>query len=208
MRARAIVLPLLTAALAGLLALALISGWFSGSSGSAPPAAQSSSTSGFDGAALPPGPPAPNFTLMDQDGRAVSLKSVRGHVSILAFLYSDCGPTCIVIAQQIRGALDELPEPVPVLIVSASPQGDTPASVQRFLARVSLTGRVHYLTGSTAALEPIWRAYGITPASSGSAAFDRFASVFLLDRSGARRVLFQIEQLTPEALSHDIRKLS
>jgi protein SCO1 len=210
MRARAIVIPLLTATLLLVLAIALISGWFSGSSSSSSSFANetSVSASGFDGAALPGNAPAPNFTLTDQDGRPVSLRGFRGGVTILAFLYSDCGPTCVVIAEQIRGALDELPHPVPVVIVSASPQGDTPAGVKRFLARVSLTGRVSYLTGSTAALQPIWRAYGITPASAGRSNFDRFASVFLLDRRGDRRVLFQIEQLTPEALSHDIRKLS
>ncbi len=72
----------------------------------------------------------------------MSLSSYRGQVVVLAFLYSTCGATCTLIAQQIRGALDELPQPVPVLIVSADPAADTPASVARFLARVSLTGRI------------------------------------------------------------------
>jgi cytochrome oxidase Cu insertion factor (SCO1/SenC/PrrC family) len=80
--------------------------------------------------------------------------------------------------------------------------------VNRFLAQVSLTGRVHYLTGPIGALRAIWRAYGVVPASSGRNSFDRSASVFLLDHSGRERVLFQSEQLTPEALAHDIRKLS
>ena len=32
-------------------------------------------------------------------------------------------------------------------------------------------------------------------------------AMFFLDRSGRERVIFQLEQLTPEALSHDVRKL-
>ena len=51
-----------------------------------------------------------------------------------------------MIAQQIRGALDELRRPVPVLLISADPAADTPARVRRFLPRVSLSGRVRYLT--------------------------------------------------------------
>lgn len=203
MRARAIALPLLTTTLLAAFVIALIGGGFSGGSSPSP-----SSGSGFDGAALGAGAPARDFRLTDQAGRPVSLSSFRGHVTILAFLYSTCGSSCVVIAQQIRGALDELPHPVPVLFVSANPQADTPARIRRFLAQVSLTGRVRYLTGSTAALRPIWHAYGVTPASAGRAAFDRAASVFVLDRSGVRRVLFQLEQLTPEALAHDVRKLS
>lgn len=179
------------------------------SGASSPSSAQltPASGSGFDGAALPATGPARDFTLTDQSGRAVSLGSYRGQVTVLAFLYSTCGPTCQLIAQQVRGALDELPRPVPVLFVSADPAADTPARVSRFLARVSLTGRVRYLTGSRAALQPIWRAYGIVPATSGRAAFERSAAVLLLDRSGRERVIFQLEQLTPEGLAHDIAKL-
>jgi protein SCO1/2 len=205
MRKRAIVLPLLTTALLVAFLIALLAG---GSSGGSSSSSSSGAGSGFEGAALSPGAPARDFTLRDQGGRPVSLGGYRGQVTILAFLYSSCGASCVVIAQQIRGALDELPRPVPVLLISADPRADTPARVKRFLAQVSLSGRVRYLTGSTAALRPIWRAYGVTPASAGRAAFDRAASVHVLDRRGARRVLFQLEQLTPEALAHDVRKLS
>jgi protein SCO1 len=183
-----------------------------GSSAGASPAGSApgspASGSGFDGAALPAGGPTRDFTLADQSGRVVSLSRYRGRVAVLTFLYSTCGPTCIVIAQQIRGALDELAHPVPVFILSADPAADTAARVNRFLAQVSLTGRVHYLTGPSGALALLWRAYGVVPASSGREAFDRSASVFLLDGSGRARVVFQSEQLTPEALAHDIRKLS
>ncbi|MGD0452625.1 MAG: SCO family protein [Solirubrobacteraceae bacterium] len=167
--------------------------------------------SGFDGAPFPAGIGAPSFTLTDQYGRRVSLGDYRGQVVLLTFLYSTCGDTCVVIAQQIRGALDELEgeharRPT-VLIVSADPTADSPAHVRSFLSEVSLTGRVQYLTGSLAQLRSIWRAYGIKPASVGAREFDEYASVLLLDRSGEKRVLFESEELTPEALSHDVLKL-
>jgi len=66
---------------------------------------------------------------------------------------------------------------------------------------------VSYLSGSLAQLRPIWRSFRIVPATPGRAAFNRSASVFLLDRSGRPRVIYQLEQLTPEALAHDVRKL-
>jgi protein SCO1 len=208
MRARPrIALPAVATALVIGLAVAVT---FGGSSRRSPPAGSSSSataSSGFDGAALPASARPHDFTLADQSGRSVSLSRYRGQVTIIAFLYSTCGP-CILIAQQIRGALDELPHPVPVLFVSADPVADTPTRVNRFLGQVSLAGRARYLTGSLAALKPIWRAYGAVPATSGRAAFERSASVLLLDRSGRERVIFELEQLTPEGLAHDVRKLS
>jgi protein SCO1/2 len=199
---------LLTAALAlgGAVSLA---GCGAGSSSSSTPAPgwAASSPAGFDGAALPPGVRAPAFALRDQNGAPVSLAAYRGRVVVIAFLYSSCGSPCIVIAQQIRGALDELPAPVPVLVISADPAADTPARVARFLRDVSLSGRVRWLDGSPAQLRPIWRAYRVPPPTAGRAAFARSTSVFLVDRAGLERVIFQLEQLTPEALSHDLRKL-
>jgi protein SCO1/2 len=178
-------------------------------SSSTPAAAQAPGASGFDGAALPAGVPAPaNFTLRDLLGGApVSLSSYRGRVTIVAFPYTTCGATCAVIAQQIRGALDELAQPVPVLLISADPSADTPARARNFLSHASLSGRADYLSGTRAQLRAVWRSFRVVPANAGRATFDRSASVFLLDRSGHERVLFQLEQLTPEGLSHDVRKL-
>jgi protein SCO1/2 len=211
--------PLAPAAIAAAMIAALVVGLIviaAGSNGHGSSAGTSASVTagpetGFDGASFPLGRPTRDFTLTDQYGRRVSLSEYRGGVVALTFLYSTCGDTCIVIAQQIRGALDELRAEgarLPtVLIVSADPTADTPANVRGFLARMSLNGRAQYLTGSLALLRSVWRAYDVKPASDGASVFDEYASVLLLDAAGRKRVLFESEELTPEALSHDIRKL-
>jgi protein SCO1/2 len=164
-------------------------------------------TSGFDGALLPGGVSAPGFTLTDQHGRRVSLSQYRGRVAILTFLSTACAPTCPLVAQQIRGALDELGRAVPTLIVSANPAADTPAAMRRFLDEAALSGRAEYLTGTPAALRRVWRAYGVVPAQLADADSSHPAEVILIDRAGQQRDLFQVEQLTPEALAHDVRRL-
>jgi protein SCO1 len=165
----------------------------------------------FNGATLPGTVSAPDFKLTDQGGRRIALTGYRGQVVVLTFLYSTCGDTCVVIAQQIRGALNELADehvrPPAVLIVSADPAADTSAHITRFLSGVSLLGRVRYLTGTLARLRSVWRAYGVKPASAGAQEFDEYAPVLLLDPAGRKRVLFESEELTPEGLSQDIRKL-
>lgn len=197
-------------ALAATLAVALSSSGRAGPSSSQASSAAGPET-GFDGAPFPGSIPAPSFTLSDQEGRAVSLSDYRGRVVVLTFLYSTCGATCVVIAQQIRGALNELEDEharaPAVLIVTADPAVDTPARVGRFLSEQSLTGRARYLTGPPSRLRAIWRAYHVRPASDGRAVFDDYASVLLVDAVGDERVLFQSEELTPEGLSHDIGKL-
>jgi protein SCO1/2 len=190
----------------GLLALvlALTSG---GGKGSSSLAVSSSAGGGFDGAALPSPQPAPDFTLRDQSGRSVSLASLRGRPVVLAFLYPGCGRSCVLVAEQIRGALDDLPHPVPVVIVDAGPSPSPPAAVKRFLDEVSLSGRALFLEGPPQQLRGIRRSYRVEPASAGAAAFGAAAEVRVLDAQGRERVVFGTEQLTPEGLAHDIARL-
>jgi protein SCO1 len=198
-------LALATVLLIGFAIVATLSG--SPGRSSSPSASGTSTPSGFDGAPLPAGVRAHGFALTDQRGRPVSLRDYRGRVTILTFLYATCRRACVLLAQQIRGALDELGPGVGALAVSLDPAGDTRAHVDAFLERVALGGRLRYLTGSPAQLEGVWRAYRVLPASAGESAYAMSAPVLLLDRKGRERVVFQLEQLTPEALAHDVRRL-
>ena len=161
-------------------------------------------STGFAGAVRPAIPPQ-DFTLSDQDGKRVSLRALRGRVVVLTFLYTTCRDTCPLTATQIRGALDDLGHDVPALAVSVDPANDTPEPARRFLARRGLgDGRMRFLLGDRAQLEPVWRAYGIRPQGEG---FEHSAYVLLIDRRGRQRIGFPVEQLTPEGLTHDIRRL-
>jgi protein SCO1 len=171
----------------------------------------------FDGAAYPLGVKAPDFTLEDQRGQRVSLSAFREQVVVLTFVSTKCR-ACVLVAQQIRGALDELANAptygrgtvVPAmqtLLVSTDPRTDTRERVGRFLAETSLTDRVSYLTGTETQLLPVWRAYRVTPRGAGKQASEAATTVLLIGRTGAERDAFGLEQLTPEGLAHDIRLL-
>jgi protein SCO1/2 len=158
----------------------------------------------FAGAQRPAIPPQ-DFRLRDQDGEPVSLRDYRGRVVVLTFLYTTCRDTCPLTATQIRGALDDLGEDVPALAVSVDPVNDTPERARQFLFKRGLAqDRMRFLLGSRAQLQPIWKSYGIRPQGE---AFDHSAYVLLIDRRGRQRIGFPVEQLTPEGLAHDIRRL-
>ncbi len=162
---------------------------------------------GFAGALAPPGLPVMDFHLRDQDGSPASLAQYRGRVTILTFMYSTCQDTCPVMAQQIRGALDVLGQPVPTLAVSVDPVNDTPLNARRFVLRASLTGRMRFLLGTHSQLARVWHSYAIAPQLAGSRRSDHSSYVFLLDRRGRERVGFPLDQLTPDDLAHDVRLL-
>lgn len=159
---------------------------------------------GFVGSLRPPGIPPKDFRLTDQDGEPVSLRQLRGEPLILTFLYTTCEDTCPQQAQTIRGALDRAGVDVPALAVSVDPANDTEKSAKRFLVKQRATGRIRFLLGSRAQLQPIWKAYGIRPQGD---AFDHSAYILLVDRRGVQRVGFPVEQATPEGIAHDLRVL-
>jgi protein SCO1 len=163
------------------------------------------SASGFAGALSPRDIPVRDFSLRDQDGRPASLREYRGRVVVLTFMYSTCQDTCPVTAQTIRGAMDQVGHDVPALAVSVDPANDTPDNAERFLVKQGLSaGRMRFLLGTRAQLQPIWKAYGIQPQGKG---FEHTAYVAVLDRTGRQRVAFPAEQMTDRDLAHDIRRL-
>lgn len=170
------------------------------------------SPSGFAGAVSPPGARAADFRLRDQDGATVTLGAERGRVTVLTFLYTTCEDTCPIAASQILGALEELGpggKEVGALAVSVDPAHDTAARARRFLLGRGLTGRMRFALGDEARLRPVWRAYGIKPQGPDPDAedYEHSARVVLVDERGFQRVAFPLEQLTPPALAHDIRRL-
>ncbi|MCW3009693.1 MAG: electron transport protein SCO1/SenC [Solirubrobacterales bacterium] len=206
-------LQLTLAALLGLLALALGGVLlFGGDEGTGARAPFTVGSSGFAGAVSPPGARAVDFRLQDQDGGPATLGEAQGRVRVLTFLYTTCEDTCPIAASQILGALEELGpegEDVAALAVSVDPANDTAARARKFLLGRRLTGRMDFALGREAQLRPVWEAYGIQPqgVDDGGAAFDHSARVELIDKRGFRRVGFPLDQLNPDALAHDIRKL-
>jgi protein SCO1/2 len=152
--------------------------------------------------------PAADFSLRDQDGALVRLDSLRGKVVVLSPMYTICRDTCPLVAQQIRGAIDDLPgadrRHVRALALSVDPTNDTPRNARRFLTTHRVRGYLDFLLGSSGELRPIWKAYGFAPQTE---KHEHNSYVVLIDKRGRQRVGFPVDFLTPEALAHDIKVL-
>jgi protein SCO1 len=158
----------------------------------------------FDGPTLPPGLRAANFSLTDQYGHRVTLSQYRGHVVVLTFIHSLCHDTCPFMVEQIKGALNELPQSgrgIPAIGVSVAPAEDTVAHRKRFLAKHQMTGRIAFVNGPLPEMRKVWHAYSIEPVTP---KIDHSTFVLLIDKRGIERVGFAADQLTPEDLAHDI----
>jgi len=161
-------------------------------------------TSLFEGAPLPAGVRAPDFSLRDQRGRRVTMREYRGRPVVVTFLYSHCHDTCPIQAQQIKGALDQLGHDVPALAISVDPARDTPKSVDRFDSEQGVGNRLRWVLGRKSQLRPLWEGYGTTQELPSQ---EHLARLVLVDKRGFQRIGYPSQQVTPERLAHDIRLL-
>jgi protein SCO1 len=134
--------------------------------------------------------PAPGFRLADQNGRAVSLASLRGRSVVLVFFRSRCRIACAREARTLRIALRLVPPSArpALVIVSLDPAHDTPGSTRAAVARWGLASATdwHWLLGTREQLASVWTAYRIGAGRTERPAAGK-SSVYLIDRSGFER---------------------
>jgi peroxiredoxin Q/BCP len=131
------------------------------------------------------GKKAPDFTLPDQDGKPVSLRSLRQRGDVVLYFYpKDLTPGCTTEACNFRDQLDLLrAEGAQVVGVSA----DTPASHQKFIEKNRLTFPLLSDPGNQ-----VTKAYGVYKLKSlyGREFMGIERSTFIIARDGTVRRVF------------------
>jgi cytochrome oxidase Cu insertion factor (SCO1/SenC/PrrC family) len=120
----------------------------------------------IDGSAAPLHFRAPAFALTGQDGKPVSLASLRGKVILLTFLDPVCTSDCPLIAQEFRAAdqlLGKQARNVELVAIVANPVDYSVAYTRAFDSQEGLAGLRNwvFLTGSLGQLQRTWRNYAV-----------------------------------------------
>jgi cytochrome oxidase Cu insertion factor (SCO1/SenC/PrrC family)/thiol-disulfide isomerase/thioredoxin len=140
--------------------------------------------------------PAPDFTLTDQFGHAVSLRSFRGRAVLLAFNDSKCTTVCPLTTTamvEARRMLGRAGSQLALLGVDANP-GAT--SVHDVLSYSELHGMTHawrFLTGRVGTLRRVWKAYGIG-VEINRGQIDHTPALFLIDPRGRLSRVYLTQQ--------------
>jgi cytochrome c biogenesis protein CcmG/thiol:disulfide interchange protein DsbE len=140
--------------------------------------------------ALDPGTPvagqAPGFTLTDQFGGRVSLRSFRGRVVILAFNDSQCTTICPLTTTAMVGAKRLLGADAPrvaLLGIDANPSATSVLDVRSYSEAHGMTHAWRFLTGSLLQLKRVWSAYHIAVAVQ-RGQIDHTPALFVIDPAG------------------------
>ncbi len=132
----------------------------------ASPVADTVLAQAVDGSSAPLNFAAPGFSLTSQNGRPVSLGSLRGKVILLTFLDPVCTSDCPLIAQEFKQAgqlLGAAGRHVELVAIVANPVDYQLGYTRAFDRQEGMTGVRNwlFLTGSLPQLEKVWRGYGI-----------------------------------------------
>ena len=140
--------------------------------------------------------PAPAFTLSDEFGRPVSLRSFRGKVVILAFNDSQCTTICPLTTSAMLDAkamLGSAGRQVQLLGIDANPKATALADVLSYSQLHGMLGRWHFLTGSLPQLRRVWKAYSIGVDIS-RRLIDHTPALFVIDPHGRLAKLYVTQQ--------------
>ena len=150
------------------------------------------------------------FQLVDQDGKAVTDKSLPGKPTLIFFGFTHCPdvcPTALFEISEILRVMGKDASRVNAFFVSVDPERDTPAIMKDYIA--SFDPNLKALTGSPEAVAKIVSAYRVyakkIPLKDGDYTMDHTALIYLMDREGHFVAPFNIKR-SPEAAATDLKR--
>jgi cytochrome oxidase Cu insertion factor (SCO1/SenC/PrrC family)/thiol-disulfide isomerase/thioredoxin len=151
---------------------------------------------------------APDFSLVDQDGRSVSLATFGGRPLLLASFDTRCTNSCPLITATLlqleaqmraRGAADQFA----IAEVSQDPTHDTPAVLRQYAAGIGVDWTL--LTGPFSEVDTLLAALHLEVDRGPSQVIDHTAALFLIDGHGYIRKEFsgdaRLQSLPPQLVA-------
>ena len=146
---------------------------------------------------LDPGVPlsavAPGFTLTDQFGKRVSLRSLRGKVVVVSFNDPECTTICPLTTTALLRAkklLGPAASAVELLGIGANPEATEVKWVRAYSRAHEMLHKWRFLTGSLPELRRVWRAYGIEAAVV-DGSIDHTPATYVIGPDGRESRLYQ-----------------
>src|SRR6266568_500728 len=138
---------------------------------------------------------APDFTLSDQFGHAVTLSALRGHEVVLAFIDSRCKTLCPLTAEIMYDAKVALgasvASQIELVAVNANPTATSVVTVQAWSIAHGLLHQWFFLTGTAQQLWSVYHSYNVEVQvnSGGLVAHDPIT--FIIDAQGHERLSYE-----------------
>jgi cytochrome oxidase Cu insertion factor (SCO1/SenC/PrrC family) len=135
---------------------------------------------------------APDIKLVNQFGQPMSLSQFRGRVVILAFSDSECTTVCplttesMVLAKELLGKAGDS---VQLLGVDANPDATKVSDVMAYSRAHGMVNQWDFLTGSSAQLKAVWKAFNIEVQIE-AGQIDHTPALYVINQQGILQKLY------------------
>ena len=150
------------------------------------------------------------FQLTDQNGKAVTDKSLKGKPTLIFFGYTHCPdvcPTSLFEISEVLRAMGKDADRVNAYFISVDPERDTPTTMKDYLS--SFDPHLEGLSGDPAETAKVLTAYRVyakkVPLKDGDYTMDHTALIYLMDRDGRFVSPFNLKR-TPEEAANELKR--
>jgi len=139
--------------------------------------------------------PINDFTLVDQNSREFQFSNLTGRVVVVAFAYTTCPDVCPLLTAALRqvqsGLTPDERKKVFLLTITTDPEIDSPKVLASYGKRYGAdSSNWSFLTGDQAALQKVWKNFGVGVKREGRGLVDHTPLTAVVDRQGKMRLAY------------------
>jgi len=157
---------------------------------------------------------APDFALVDAEGRKTTLRQFRGKVVLVSFIFTTCNGSCpatthrMAKVQSELARLAELKDRVQLISITLDPERDTPERLRDYMHLYELDpSDWSFLTGPKDAVHKTIADWGMWARPAANGQLDHPSRVFLVDPQGRVREVYNLDFLRTAWAVEDVRLL-
>jgi protein SCO1/2 len=162
---------------------------------------------------------APQFVLTNIDGKRISLRDLRGKVTLLSFIFTTCTTGCLVVTAKMKDVQKAFKDkPFALVSISFDPTHDTPEALKEYAKRFGVDlSNWFFLTGPPEVVEPVLFDYKIEVSRRGKKGpggdvvavelVDHGVKSFVLDKAGTKRFEYWGQDFDSKVAIKDISKV-
>ncbi len=154
-----------------------------------------------------------DFTLTTQEGNPFRLSSLRGKVVLVSFVFTTCNGTCPATTHRMVLAAETLAraglsDKVHLVSITLDPARDKPAVLRDYMRLYDIDAKHWtFLTGSKEEIDKVLSDWGMWVRAAANGQLDHPSRVFLLDRRGRLREIYNLQFFRPRWVREDVQLL-
>ncbi len=157
---------------------------------------------------------APDFTLIDQNDKPVRLSDQKGKVLLVSFIFTTCNGSCPATTHRMARIQEEFhkigldKQGVRLVSITLDPAKDRPEVLRGYMRLYDAApSSWSFLTGPPADVAKTIAAWGMWARPAANGQLDHPSRVFLVDRQGRIREIYNLDFLRLPHVLEDVQAL-